>query len=275
MGRPLAPLLIACLAAACDGTIDHRDPPGGDSAASGAVGGSATASGAEGGRGSTSSSGEGGACFAPCEASALCPESPCGDCLDNDRDGLVDMQSPQCVTPCSYSESLFDDPPTGIDPCKRDCAFDYDQGSGNDGCEFDMACDPEGPGGVDCPADATAPCLPLQQKCLDVCLPLTPNGCDCAGCCELPPRSGEFRSILAHAASRCSVLDLAGCRECTPRTECFNPCDTCELCLGETQLAPECAQPVCPEGVQSCGAPCQASCPPDGYCRLGCCVPSG
>src|SRR5262249_3737980 len=116
----------------------------------------------------------------------------CGDCIDNDGDGLIDQNDPDCLGPCSNSEAnLFGSVGGGTAAaCPRTCYFNCGQGSGT-GCSWDHTCDPLTP-------VATCPYVPPAMRnpglmmacpdtqtaaCLTSCEPLTPNGCDCFGCC--------------------------------------------------------------------------------------------
>src|SRR5947207_1649807 len=60
----------------------------------------------------------------------------CGDCVDNDGDGLIDDQDPDCLGPCDNSENnYYGNIPGQAGPaCTVDCYFDQDSGSGNDDC---------------------------------------------------------------------------------------------------------------------------------------------
>jgi len=245
----------------------------------------------------------------------------CGDCLDNDSDGLADSWDPDCLGPCDNNEAGFYLGIAGGDsaPCKLDCYYDQDQGSGNDDCRWDSRCDPLEPDwdprgcAYRDPPPASAECPPTQSMmCHDFCGPLTPNGCDCFGCCELPARSGRYvfiGSTDAAGVPTCSLdvmLDDTRCHPCTPVGDCLNTCGRCELCLGRTELPPECfppppvdagprpdgAMPVdggprpdgyvptdggppppprCPSGVQACGLPGDPVCPAGYWCITGCC----
>ncbi|HEY6081712.1 MAG TPA: hypothetical protein VIW29_23010, partial [Polyangiaceae bacterium] len=67
----------------------------------------------------------------------------CGDCADNDGDGLVDALDPECLGPCDGDELGLS---SGLDGnqaaiCRQDCYFDGDSGPGNDGCTWSHACD--------------------------------------------------------------------------------------------------------------------------------------
>jgi hypothetical protein len=66
-------------------------------------------------------------------------DGQCGDCLDNDDDGLADERDPECLNFCDDHEatySFFDPGSGGGDTpnCNLDCYYDPDVGSGNDGC---------------------------------------------------------------------------------------------------------------------------------------------
>jgi hypothetical protein len=226
----------------------------------------------------------------------------CGDLLDNDADGLIDAADPDCLGPCDNTEDSYYGgiPGQNQSPCRMDCYFDNDSGHGTDDCFWSHKCDPhEVPPyyypkpdkGNACAydADASIPgtsssCEELQSKqsetCLEVCLPLTPNGCDCFGCCELPQGSGKFvylGSVGADGSTVCTasaIDDPTVCHPCLPVSACFNGCDPCEYCLGKTELPPHCDDPgeQC-DGWQPCGGPEQAPCPSKTYCITGCCVP--
>jgi hypothetical protein len=226
----------------------------------------------------------------------------CGDLEDNDGDGLVDYQDPDCLGACDNTEDSFFGgiPGQAGPPCTVDCYFDQDSGAGNDDCYWNHQCDPheiapdyypEPWNGASCAHDdnASTPgtsgsCSELaatqSQECLDFCGPLTPNGCDCFGCCELPAGtdnwvwlgSGEEPSD----GPKCTLADANDptlCHPCMPVPACLNDCDPCELCIGKTVLPPECGPggQECPEGVQQCGLAGQDPCPSTHYCVSGCC----
>jgi hypothetical protein len=194
-----------------------------------------------------------------------------------------------------------------------DCYFDQDTGSGNDDCYWNHKCDPnsvdpnyypEPANGAMCEYDlnATTPgttssCAELDAEqsnlCLSYCGPLTPNGCDCFGCCELPAESGEFVWLGSQGADGTTVCDEANidnpdiCHPCKPVVACQNECERCELCLGKTELPPDCYPPGtggaggaggsppqdCPPEFPACGLEGQDQCPLNSYCLTGCCVP--
>lgn len=227
----------------------------------------------------------------PCEPAA-CGASTyaCGDCLDNDGDGRLDAGDPECLGPCDDSESALS---SGVEPrvngsCRTDCYFDRNAGSGDDGCGWSYRCDPlstapdypptglamceYAPGNPACAGDGLSACEAG-------CLPLTPNGCDCFGCCELPAHSGRFVWLGSEALddARCELSsdDARACRPCTPVEGCQNSCAECELCVGKAALPPTCAGaegPVCPAGVRACDASAPGSCGAGFYCVTGCCA---
>lgn len=234
----------------------------------------------------------------------------CGDCVDNDGDGLSDMDDPDCLGPCHNSETMFflKIPGANNAPCKQDCYFDQDSGAGNDDCYWSQQCDwlevPPlyDPAGAECSYDpsvstpgTTGSCNELslvQSKgCLDTCGPLTPNGCDCFGCCEIPGGSGQYVWLgsKSEGSPSCDLAhadDPTRCRPCTPVPACLNTCEECELCIGKTELPASClceadgAKPEtcgvqeCPEGAAPCGLDCQAPCAVGYFCLTGCCQPA-
>lgn len=252
----------------------------------------------------------------------------CGDCLDNDGDGRIDSDDPDCLGPCDNSENSFDPQIPGGNnaPCKQDCFFDQDTGSGNDDCYWDHKCDPLevaprfDPEGSQCSFNAATKlggsltCATAQAAqsatCESFCKPLTPNGCDCFGCCSLPgaPTAVWLGSRDANGVSTCTSLtaaDPSKCHPCTKVASCDKPCGRCQLCIGKDTLPPDCYMSgggdggvsggdggvnrdggsggvdggggvpgQCPAGVQACGLPGQPACPPSWYCLTGCCIPS-
>jgi hypothetical protein len=216
----------------------------------------------------------------------------CGDCMDNDGDGRVDAHDPDCLGPCDNNEAGFygDIPGSPPENCIRDCYFDQDDGPGNDTCQWDFECDPLAPGPDRCvfsdPPPASAMCPdPQGPTCHELCEPLTPNGCDCFGCCELPALSGNFvyigsyDSVAREGTCRLgSEMDPDLCHPCTPVTDCFNGCTDCEVCIGRAQPPDNCDEldagvpSRCSEGIQECGLPGDADCPVDHFCVTGCCI---
>ncbi|MCD6496883.1 MAG: hypothetical protein J7M25_01080 [Deltaproteobacteria bacterium] len=202
----------------------------------------------------------------------------CGDCLDNDSDGKIDSRDPDCLGPCDNNETGFNtEIPGGNNaPCRQECYFDQDTGAGNDDCYWDHHCDPLEPAELN-QCDYSKTCSNCQcdswestqsQTCLDFCLPIVPNGCDCFGCCEFA--TDDWRFI---GSPGCSRDNFSACTACTPVPSCLNDCGVCEICLGKTELPPECNnQQTCPDGQQLCGQPGDDPCPEGYFCLTGCCV---
>lgn len=234
----------------------------------------------------------------------------CGDTIDNDRDGLIDAYDPDCLGACDNTEDSYFGgiPGQNNAPCKQDCYWDTNSGSGTDECYWDHRCDPnevapdyypEPDRGQQCEYEGAdynvtseltcAQALAGQSDtCTDFCLPLTPNGCDCFGCCELPAGSGAFvwlGSVGADGDTVCTLADVGNeerCHPCQPVPGCQNDCLPCEICIGKPEPEPGCdpsgegggsAEGQCPAGVQPCGLPGQAACPDQYYCVTGCCAP--
>ncbi len=235
----------------------------------------------------------------------------CTDCADNDGDGLVDWMDPECTGPLDRDESSFATgiPGDNIDACKQDCWFDGNSGAGDDGCDWAGKClvgssDPK------CPYDPVAAadpkqCPPPPKKCIDYCKPLTPKGCDCAGCCDvyttLPDGGTTVHTVkLVSTCTTESLSDPTKCPTCTKIPECTNPCGKCEWCLGKTSLPAECYPPpptdagpdapatdsttpppdsttdtgtpsTCPAGTYGDCSPTKP-CAAGFYCLTGCCI---
>lgn len=219
----------------------------------------------------------------------------CGDCVDNDGDCAIDSRDTQCLGACQNNESGFkgDIPGQNSAPCKADCYFDNDTGSGNDDCYWTHECDPHevtpafDPEGSKCKYDPNAKtpgssgtCTQHFQTqsatCHSICDPLTPNGCDCFGCCTIPgaPTDVYLGSEDSSGNGSCNLTTLADptkCRPCLKVQACNNPCDHCELCVGKPTLPPDCTTQQCPAGVQKCGLPTDPPCSDGQYCVTGCC----
>lgn len=230
----------------------------------------------------------------------------CGNCIDDDFDGLVDSDDPDCLGPCDATENSYYGgiPGQNNAPCSQDCYFDQDTGSGNDRCYWDQRCDPLSvapdyppSGDSQCAYDpaasipgtsATCTVLMASQllECETYCRPLTPNGCDCFGCCNLPAGSNKFVWIgsVVNGVGSCdsaNVNDPSRCKPCTPVLSCFNPCDACKVCIGRPDVDPTCPKDggppdaggvgQCPLGVQPCGLKGELPCDAGKYCITGCC----
>jgi hypothetical protein len=220
----------------------------------------------------------------------------CSDGIDNDGDGRIDYDDPECVGPLDNDESSFATgiPGDNIDACKQDCFFDGNSGMGDDGCNWQLKCDPRSVE-TKCPYDmqyatqhASECSVSASQSttCINKCQKLVPNGCDCFGCCLIPGAPTPIR-----LAATCTAADFgnpAKCPTCTQVTQCSNPCDHCEICIGKPTLPADCAPggtdggtdgpppPTCGSDYQPCGpgTPTPADqCPQGLGCITGCCTP--
>ncbi len=226
----------------------------------------------------------------------------CDDGIDNDGDGLIDLADPECTTPYDNDEGSFGTgiPGDNMDPCKQDCFFDGNSGMGDDGCLWQLQCDPRSTEpkcsySADYVSKHPTTCSissSQSQHCVDFCRPLTPNGCDCFGCCQVPGVAYPIR-LDSTCKTTADFADPSKCPQCTQVTQCMNTCGHCQLCLGKTTLPPDCAPgygadggaggggggvdagppvPQCDPGVQPCG-PGLPGCPESAGCITGCCIP--
>ncbi|MBI5536082.1 MAG: hypothetical protein HY898_25400 [Deltaproteobacteria bacterium] len=217
----------------------------------------------------------------------------CGDCIDNDGDCKVDSKDSQCLGPCDNTENgLWGGiPGQNSAPCKQDCYFDNDSGGGNDHCAWDHSCDPKEQGTPPYPEEkckwdasliGSASCPNVQPTvCHDICGPLTPNGCDCFGCCEIPEASNHWIWLgsitYANNNQECTLAEINNplkCHPCTPVADCLNSCAHCEICIGKPTLPADCQAQQCDAGLIPCGLQGQAPCAPNFYCISGCCQPT-
>lgn len=231
--------------------------------------------------------------------------SACSDGIDNDGDGKTDYFDPECVGPTDNDEASFATgiPGDNMDACRQDCFFDGDSGGGNDGCDWQLKCDPSNVGATaekKCPYDANyasqhaTECSisnSQSQGCKDFCGNLTPNGCDCFGCCVVPGATTPIRLSATCTAEKFG--DPSACSPCTQVTACNNPCERCEICVGKTTIPADCntstpdggttdggtdvpPTPQCPGTLISCGPGGQVAptaCPNGTGCVTGCCIP--
>ena len=269
--------------------------------------GGATASGGASASGGATASGGSGATIGNAGSGAL-TDTACNNGLDDDGDGLADGLDPECTGSFDEDEGSF---ATGIpgdnkDPKWQDCFFDGNSGGGDDGCRYPTSC-------LLGDTAADDPDCELAQGCIDYCARLTPNGCDCFGCCTVQATDGSSVDIFTTATCSLDKLgDEDACPRCQKSIGCDNPCGECELCPGKTVAdLPESCVPPPPTGEGGAGgAPdgaggswstggtgtggtagvppppsytcdggqqvCGAGLPGCGaglYCQLGCCMP--
>lgn len=221
--------------------------------------------------------------------------SECSDCIDNDADGLTDAEDPYCLGPFDNTES-DENLGTGVggegaENCKADCYFDDGGGSGDDTCTWNHTCDDLAPMAncvIDKPSEELL-CASWDHTqtdlCYDVCMPITPNGCDCFGCCEIPGVEGHvfLDTENGDLGGNCTLDTPEYCAACTPQDSCYNPLvvdppnGVCELGIGQTvaNLPEECQSTLrCPDQLDPlpCGEEGDSACPSNNYCLNGCCV---
>ena len=175
-------------------------------------------------------------------------------------------------------------PVTTVTPKWQDCFFDGNSGAGDDQCRYPTECLT----GELAPEDEACA---TTQSCRDNCQPLTPNGCDCFGCCAVQlPGGSQLNVIIGASCSVEKLGDIEACPRCTPSNSCANECGECELCLGQTAadlpasctppepdpIEPNEPDPIDPppaptcDGLQACTV--SAECESQEYCSLGCCL---
>ncbi|MFZ5896226.1 MAG: hypothetical protein ACOY0T_34545 [Myxococcota bacterium] len=206
----------------------------------------------------------------------------CSDGADNDGDGLIDGFDPECTGGSDNDEATY---ATGIpgdnrDPKWQDCFFDGNSGAGDDHCRYSTDC-------LTGKLPATDPDCIVSDACIKFCKPLTPNGCDCFGCCTLEMANGSTVDVtLTPTCSVATANDTSACPRCTKTTTCGNECGECELCPGKTlaDLPATCSEvptdgtppppptQTCDNGEQVCGPDLPACQGTSSYCSFGCCI---
>jgi hypothetical protein len=206
-----------------------------------------------------------------------CGEAPCAcsNGMDDDGDGLVDGFDGECTGPYDQDEATF---ATGEvkqgNPHCSDCFFDGNSPSNDDGCLVSVTCSEDGNAQN---AIGACPSCEVSVACVNNCLPRTPNGCDCFGCCEVTTPRGKVNIQLVDTCSITELDDVGKCPRCIPAEDCQNPCGECELCPGKTlaDLPASCANGGGPGFSCDEGDVCRSAgeCPAGGYCGQGCCQP--
>jgi hypothetical protein len=242
--------------------------------------------------GATAGGGGGGGSTLGVDAGGKIPigSTQCSDGIDNDGDGFIDSADPECTGPLDDRENSFATgiPGDNVDPCKQDCFFDGNSGMGDDGCLWQFKCDPLSTN-MKCPYDSayaqqhTSECSvgsSQSQQCISFCQKFVPNGCDCFGCCVIPGAPNPIRLDTSCTAK--DFGDPTKCPPCTQVTQCQNPCDRCELCVGKTTVPADCGPtptdgggggtPSC-SGYPSCIPGPDPGCPDGSSCVTGCCLP--
>jgi hypothetical protein len=204
---------------------------------------------------------------------ALCGSRPCqcSNGSDDDNDDAIDGFDSECTGPYDDDEATFrvNDVNEGNPRCV-DCFYDDNPGSGDDECRVAPSCTIDGTpsGGVGlcrkCSAGVT---------CAERCVPITPNGCDCFGCCEVTHAGLTVPIRLVATCNVQLIGDSNACPRCQMAEDCQNPCERCELCPGKTlaDLPRDCMGENACDNRKSCLTP--NDCAFVEYCSQGCCVP--
>lgn len=161
--------------------------------------------------------------------------TPCADCKDNDNDGLIDADDPECFGPCDYSEGKYLElgiPGADPAPCHQSCAYDGTIGGGYSGCYWTCTLatldDPS-----KCPpctiVDACFKPCGRCKKCVgDPITKILPADCN-----PVPDMAGQPENDMGHAnscpQSLCSesgkaACGLVGCAPCPAGTYCITGC---------------------------------------------------
>jgi hypothetical protein len=219
-------------------------------------------------------------------------DTACSNGKDDDGDGFIDGFDAECTGPWDNDEASFATgiPGDNVDPKWQDCFFDGNSGAGDDNCRYATGC-------ISGELELTDKDCKLTDSCIKFCAPLTPNGCDCFGCCTVAVPGGG--SVDIQAAGSCSVDnvdDADACPRCVKSAVCGNTCGRCELCPGKTvaDLPEDCGSTgaggagsgtggaatggtgggptySCDGGEQVCGAG-LPGCALGSYCSQGCCL---
>jgi len=260
----LLSLLAAGAAFACGSSTNGGSDPGSSGAgtrANEAGAGSGSSDGGRGGQASGTAAGKDGSggsnvfgtagTVGTVGGAGSIGSTQCSNGVDDDGDGNSDGFDAECTGPFDNDEGTF---ATGIpgdnrDPKWQDCFFDGNSGAGDDGCRYSTGC-------LDGSLEQDDPKCTLAQSCIDFCARLTPNGCDCFGCCTLQLPDGS--TVDALETSSCSLDKLDdedACPRCTKSSQCGNTCGECELCPGKTlaDLPAKCTPPQGTGGASGYG----------------------
>jgi hypothetical protein len=191
----------------------------------------------------------------------------CSDGLDNDGDGTIDAEDVHCVAPYDDDESSW---ATGIPGDNEgsnadwECFFDGDSGPGNDeDCVSPNGCDCRGCCELDIDGDGLKELVLLQDAC-----DYAPDGAaegEDGGAC---PAGGSCDAGLNCVTAGDGSAFCSTCESCEWRTdgECEpNPCDEGEICVGDDPNE----SGACPDDQEPCTN--HDDCSGGTFCVTGCC----
>ena len=151
---------------------------------------------------------------------SYCPAAgcACSNGIDDDGDGLVDADDPECVGSEDNDEGTFATgmPGDNRDPKWQDCFFDGNSGAGDDRCRYPTGC-------LTGAIAQTDPACAITQYCLDHCAAFAPKNCDCFGCCTVPSGSGSVNIQLTKTCTEAKLGDPTACPRCVKSTACQPP----------------------------------------------------
>jgi hypothetical protein len=195
----------------------------------------------------------------------------CSNGEDDDLDGKPDGLDNECTGAFDDDEGSFRVNNVREGKKCSDCFFDGNPASGDDGCSVPTHCRIDGTpgnGGGMCKKGCAA-----TAECRERCVRITPNGCDCFGCCEVLSEGTPVPTLLVGTCNMDKIHEVEFCPPCQINTSCYNPCDACDLCPGkgleDLPLAPCMNAVQCPNG-RSCEFASQ--CGASEYCSQGCCA---
>jgi hypothetical protein len=210
---------------------------------------------------------------------ALCVDGAtcaCDDGQDNDADGLIDGFDPECTGAFDHDEASFSSGAPRASGMCLGCFWEDNGGPRDSLCRYPRGCRE----GMEAPIGGACTTCEVTEECSIPCTKLTPNGCDCFGCCAVERSNGTTAFVTLEDTCTLNLLDDSkACPVCVQSPDCMNPCSPCELCPGRTidRLPAECTNGTPGEVPWTCdtGRSCRVAsdCGLDYYCQLGCCLP--
>ena len=212
-----------------------------------ATGGATTAS------GGTTASGTGGGDGHGGTGGSKVGNPQCSDGIDNDGDGMIDYDDPGVRRPARQRRELVRDRHPGRQHGRLQAGLLLRRQLGRGRRPLRLAAQVRSAErrarsarttqqyatqhATECSVSASQ-----SQTCIDSCRKLVPNGCDCFGCCVIPGAPTPIR--LAATCTAADFGDPAKCPPCTQVTQCSNPCEHCEICIGKPTLPADCTPPT-------------------------------
>jgi hypothetical protein len=142
----------------------------------------------------------------------------CSNGIDDDGDGLIDANDPECVGDMDNDEATFATgmPGDNRDPKWQDCFFDGNSGAGDDRCRYPTGC-------LTGEIPQTDAACAIAPYCIEHCGALTPRNCDCFGCCTVPNGTSTVDVLLTKSCTGAKLSDPTACTRCVKSTNCGPP----------------------------------------------------